>query len=91
MILYFSNSDKISKIDISLTNPVVIDVVSSSAYGLEFKGDDLYFSNSGKIFKIDTKSVSPTPIIVSETGGGYRFIYNEDIFLFYSFFRKQNL
>ncbi|MEM6718107.1 MAG: T9SS type A sorting domain-containing protein [Bacteroidota bacterium] len=73
-ILYFSHTQyfgtissatgKISKIDISSTNPVVEEVVSgiNNPYQLEIVGNYLYFSlfQNGKIQKINLNDANPT-------------------------------
>lgn len=69
--LYFTERDDhtISKVDLSLPNPVPVTVLSavSEPYGLALNGNDLYFSHGpgvNSISKIDISQPNPTPTVV---------------------------
>lgn len=71
--LYISEytGNRISKIDITATNPTVTNVIAASgAYGIALDGNDLYIAESSgnKISKIDITATNPTKIDVVTTG-----------------------
>lgn len=70
--LYFTHDDKVSKIDVTATNPVATTVVTGLSYpdGLVLNGNDLYIAqrNANKISKIDITETNPTLIDIVNSG-----------------------
>ncbi|RNC86856.1 MAG: T9SS C-terminal target domain-containing protein [Winogradskyella sp.] len=68
--LYFIQlNGKISKVDVTLVTPVVIDLITglpSNGLGIIIDGDDLYFSTfSGEINKLDLSAVDPSSTLTT--------------------------
>lgn len=67
-----ANGNKIHKIDITQSNPVLIEVVTASTpAGLLMVGNDLYFTEyeTGKVKRIDITQPNPTPIEIVDLNG----------------------
>lgn len=80
--LYYSevNNGSISKINLSLSNPIPAPVVTTTnghrIYGLEIVGNELYYiqansDNDYTIYKINITNSSPTPVFVMNYNYGF--------------------
>lgn len=85
--LYFSEDDRVSKIDLTDISPIRVTVFSdlNSTGGLSYKENDLYITefSSSRIVKIDMTETSPASVIVTNSGKPNEMVFNDDN-LYYS-------